>query len=475
MIELGDVQPTLESLSGRLDAYAKYARYYDGDQSTAFASDIYRDTFGRLIRSLHYNRCSTVVDATADRLQIEAWQDEGAAPDAPSNKAAEELWNVAGGDELQGFVHVEAIKEGDAYVIVWPHPDDPQRPVWRMQSASTCEMIYDSETAEPIAGVKIWRETMGPDKGYWRLTIYEADAITRYISTSTNQTRMPAKPGTFRPYSGDGGSVVSNPYGTLPIFAFRNNPQHQGSCGRSDLSDVIALQDALNYTLWSLMIAEEFSAYPQKYATGVMPMDNESGASGRFAGGIDRWITVRAAEASFGVLQGGPLDPFIAACNDLDSKISRVTRIPVHWLGLAGVSDNVSGETLKMLEGPFVSKLNDRAVSYGKAWGDAMGLALSIAGAVQENERRVMPIWKSFEAKSEADKLMGAMSKQTLGIPQRQIWKELGYTDDQIVAMLAESERVANEQAERNARLFSQGGATGFQEEDEQTSDEADA
>ena len=464
MTEPIDVLDALAVLDDKRDTYAKCARYYLGDQDLSFASEVYRDTFGKLLRTMRYNRCASVVDAISDRLQVKGWQDEAAQGDDTDSKAAGDAWNAANGDFLQGLVHVEALRAGDAYLIVWPDPEDEAKPVWTLNRADTCYVMTDDDTHQPFMAVKLWRVTTGARAGFWRLTIYTKDSITRWVSSKKTATQ-PTKPGQWIAYEDDGEPMARNPYGVVPVIHFPNNPQFQGECGISELMDVMPLQDGLNYSVWQLMVAGEFSAWPQKWATGVEPLiDPLTGQEMEtFKGGIDRWLKVASDTAAFGSIVGADLGPFLEVQDSWDRKICRVSRVPAHGMGLAGTSDNISGESRKVLESSFVSKLRDRQVAFGDGWKRAMQLALTISGQ-SESAMRIAPVWESPEPRSELEGLQNAQLKQNVQVPMQQIWKELGYTPDQIKEFVALAKQKADEQAERFATQFARGGADGFED-----------
>lgn len=459
-----DVVEALEALAAKRPQYIRYANYYRGDHETRFASDAYRDTFAKLLKNLRYNRCPSVVDAIADRLQVQGWQVETDKDDTEGSKPADDEWDRIQGKKLQGLVHVESLRSGDSYLIVWPDPENEMLPLWRVNRADTCYVMTHDDTAEPTLAIKLWQVQTGPNAGKWRLTIYAPDQITRWI-TAKKDAKQPTKPERYLPFEDDGEPVGNNPYGVIPVIHFPNNPQFQGECGISELEDVIPLQDGLNYSVWQLMIAGEFTSWPQRYATGVdVQIDPLTGREVEsFRGGIDRWLQVASEAAKFGQLPGADLNQFIEVQDAWDQKISRVSRVPVHWLGMASTSDNMSGESLKMMESPFIAKLVDRQLAFGDGWERAMRLALAIGGKSAAN---VSPVWLSPEPRSKYAELQSAQLQQNVGIPQEQIWREIGYTEDQIAEFTALAKQKADEEAARFAQQFGRGQADGFEDTD---------
>lgn len=468
-----DIEQGIAHLVARWDGYGKFERYYLGEFETVFASDAFRRSFGKMVKRLQYNRCATVVNAIANRLQIESWQDASAtsAKDRESG-AAIDAWRQVRGPEVSGMINVEHVKKGDAYLLVWPDAEVENLPRWRMQRAESCGMVYNEETAEPEYGFKLWCVDYGPDKGKYRLTIYAADEITRYITTNKVETDLGLyaggaafKPDAFVPYADENGDEqTDNPFGVVPLFHFRNNPPHQTAYGRSELEDVIGLQDAANYALWSLMIGMEFTAWPQKVAIGVERLGDDDEEINL---GVDRWLTVGNNLANLYTIPGAPLEPFNSTIDEIDALISRATTVPVHWLGLVSVSSQISGETVKALEAPFTSMIDDRINGLDVPYSAAMALDQRIRGgstsADAPSAGDIVPIWKSPETRSDMETWTIAQLKKNAGVPETQLWKEGGYSAEQIQAFTEENKRIAQEQAELFATKFAQGSDTGFE------------
>jgi len=151
--------------------YQRFDRYYNGDHDLAFASAKFENTFGSLFREFALNLCPAVCDAVADRLKIEGFSvssprvskgardDEGALTDVRATDTAAELdtiWHRNRMDARAGEVHREALKNGDAYVIVWPDADG--NAAIFPNSAANCMVEYDEEQpGKIVSAAKFWR------------------------------------------------------------------------------------------------------------------------------------------------------------------------------------------------------------------------------------------------------------------------------------------------------------------------------
>jgi hypothetical protein len=429
---MDDVTLALRQLREAQQNYKVYRDYYNGRQRMAFASDSFRQAFAGQVREVVYNRCAAVVDSMVDRLRITGWQDASGAEDAtsPLEQAALDIWIASRLDLRHLDAHNEAMTCGDAYLIVWPNMETGE-PQIAVQQAHQIAVVRDDEAPDRIVlAVKAWRITRGPLAGRWRITTYAPDVIRRWITTGSVDD-LPSNSGTLVPYEDEAAAETPNPWGVTPVFGL-HNASGMDLRGVSELRDLIPLQDGVNKSIADMLVAMEYVAYPQRWVTGVeVPIDPETGRPMKpFKPGVDRVWIVGDEGAQMGEFAQGDMTQFIGVQQEWDAKISRVSRVPVHWLGMTGSIP--SGEALKVSEAPFVSKMQDRQADFGSVWSDAMALALQMGGYGVADASTIAPVWANAETRSESDFWRTAELKARAGVPQQQIWREAGYTPGQI-------------------------------------------
>ena len=440
------------TLSGR---YRLYRNYADGRQNLAFATPKYASTFGKLFEAFAYNRCSGVIDAHADRLQVTGFQ---ADSDAVA-QLAREIWDRNRMDVRSGQVHREAVRAGDAYVIVWPETGElaeggVEPTIWP-QAAEQIRVHYDDERPGLITlAAKMW--LLHDDRA--RLNLYWPDRIERYVSSApvAGPVRRSASwdanpsPGirrrsTWIPYELEGEPwPVPNPWGTVPVIHFANDAD-VGRYGRSELRDVVPLQDGLNKVLTDFILASEQGGFPQKVILGL-DADDEQVREGlrRLEGGLNKIFSIPADAdgnmPSIAEFAATNLQQFSAGVELFDTLISRATRVPVHYLQMSGTFP--SGRALRIAEAPFVGKIEDRQAAYGNVWEDAMALALRMRGVADPG--RLETVWQSAAPLSAEDEWDIALQKSAAGLPLDQILREMGsYDEDEIARIMAEKDRRA--------------------------------
>lgn len=406
--------------------------YYDGQQRLMFATEQFRKVFGQLFEAFADNLCAPVVDAIADRLAIEGWSGR-------DGERAEQLWSENFGPRLAGETHLEALKAGNAAVIVWPGPGN--RPVFWPQAAGTICVDYDPETPGRVSfAAKVWREAgRSPDAGKWRATLYYPDRIERYV-TRTRLAERPVSAAPFGLFEGDdAGPVVPNNWGVVPVFPFANNAGI-GQPGRSELRDAIAIQDALNKSICDMLVAMEFAAIPQRWGIGITEQrDPTTGEKVEaLKAGADRLWTVANSAASLGQFDAADMNGFLNVQTSFRAEMARVTGTPLHYFQLQS-GNAPSGVALDKLDERNVKKVEDRQDSFGATWVAAQRLGLAMTGVTDAD---ISPRWSSAESRDESADLDNAQKKKDLGVPATVYLPELGYSPDEVAQW--QSDRVVD-------------------------------
>jgi hypothetical protein len=435
-----DAAWALTQLRRRRERYLLYEAYYHGLHRLAFASDRFENAFGNLFREFADNLCPTVVDSLVDRLQVTGFADngaEGAAAEASATVAGA-VWALNEGDVQSGGVMQDAALFGDGYVIVWP--DAALMPRMYPQMPTECVVRYSPERpGEVLFGAKVWRRE---EDRKARLTLYYPDRIEHFITRNKAQG-IPEKPDRFVDYTDEGPSYVANGFGIVPVFHFANGPG-LGRPGVSELQPVIPLQDALNKALVDMLVAMEFVAFPQRWATGVEErIDPRTGKEeAPFKAGVERLWTSSDAESRFGQFPAADLAQHVKVQDSLRLSIARVAGRPVHLFKPEGGTPP-SGEALKMEEARLVKKARDRMRSWGRVWANSVTLAMRQAAESTAGE--LVTLWEAPETRQVREEAEVAILKGSSGVSERQRQRELGYTEEEIDRMA--EERAAEREA----------------------------
>lgn len=434
--------------------YARYDSYYDGDHALAL-SDQVRNIFATLFKGLRYNLCPSVVDTLADRLII-----TGFTVEDNLKEVVETLWASRRMQSKADMVHSDAIRRGDAYVVVWPGLDG--QPAIYPQSRGVIAVRYeDNGDDEQIAeAVKCWTVDTPDGSRLLRVTRYLPDRIERYQSRNA-MNGMPDNLAGLMWYGADEAeSTIPNPYGRVPVFHFPNSLR-PNKFAQSELKDVVPLQDGLNKALVDMMVGAEFQGLPQRWVTGLETFRDPTTRKEvkPFSTGADRIWQVASQQAKFGQFDAADLKQFLEVIDAYISGVARVSRTPLH-LFMLQTGDFPSGEALKTAEAPLLAKVSKRQSAWGDTWEDVITFCLQIAGVTEPGV--VKTNWQDVTPHSERDQVdVASIKVESLGVSRRQAQRELGYDDNEIESMQEENAEDQSTRAERAAAAFNAGPVVG--------------
>lgn len=440
--------------------YRLHRDYYEGCHRLEFATNRFRTTFGALFDKFRDNLCPPVVNALTDRVQLTGWSSAGAGSAAAN--AANTTWdnNRQG---RSGQVHLGAARDGDSFELVWPAADSTPR-FWP-QDAGRMAVEYDDEDDPEriVRAAKLWQRG---DKR-WRCNIYSHQElgagdmglapglIERWVtlrkSDDLDGLEKPAKWGPWT--EDDEGPEVVHPWG-VPVFHFPNDSV-VGQLGRSELHDVVPLQDALNKTIADLLVSGEFVALPQRVLIGVeKEIDPVTGAERPITPGADRVWRITNPNGKVEEFAAADLTKFVTVADSFRLEICRTSGTPLPDMMLQGSVSQLSGEAFGHLEGRANKKAADRIQEWTPVHLEAMRLACRMAGVTDEADLALLrPTWEPVGTVSEKDELANAAAKLAVGYSHAQVLRELGHTDPEVRKIL--DERTAEAGALGDAMLAS--------------------
>lgn len=422
-----------KALGARQAELKRYKDYYAGDHPLSFTTSKYRRAFGKLLRSLSDNWMALVVDAVAERLNVEGFR---FGEDSSGDKDAWRIWQANQLDADSEIAHTEAIKCGESAAIVWWGADsspeitveDPQQVIVALEPGSR---------RRRAAALKCWVD----EEGFRYATLYLPDYIYKYRSSKPTDSKLIAGGAVTvkweeREIAGEAWPLP-NRLEVVPVVPLVNRPRLLGG-GESEIRSVIPLQDATNKLLADLVLASEFGSYPQRWATGIeVPKDPDTGQPLEpFKAAVDRLWTSRSKDTTFGQFDPADLDNYVTALTKLAQDIASQTRTPPHYFYLRG--EFPSGESIKAAETGLVAKARRKMRHFGESWEEVMRLALIVDG---KGERAAIvgaeTIWGDPESRTEGEHVDALTKLQALGIPSEQLWEDAGYSPQQIERMKA--------------------------------------
>jgi hypothetical protein len=453
MAEASEVWHALvEKIRSRADDYQKYHEFWRGEQDLPITSTEFQSRFGTLFENYRNNLSRPIIKTAESRIRIVGFGDgEGLG------KSAQELWDDNDMNLKSQHVHVEALVKGDGYVIVLPRSDGSPG-IWP-QISESCSILYDEVMPDDkIAAMKWWVLEPGDTKTdkKVRVNIYFEDRIERYVSKSATSTLdnnfQTYEKWTTEPDSIDGdvpGWSTPHKVGEVPMFELNANYDIADGWGRSDLADATGPIDAINKTILDMLTASEFTAEPQRFATGVeIPIDPQTGDPlETYKAGKQKLWTAPNEQARFGQFGAGDLSSYSDAVALLVDQLTFTTATPSY--AMMKSEEFPSGEALRSAEAPLRGRVSDHQDAFGPVWHAVIIAALGIGDSTAEIEgvtrKDVKPEWLPVNAPFATVEFMEELKvkAETLGVPEEKLWQEAGYTADEITEMKAMREEEA--------------------------------
>lgn len=421
----------LDRLSDKLDERQRelelYEDYYSGEHRLTFNTAKFQQAFGTIFEGFADNWCQLVVDSVEERLNVEGFR---YGTEKSGDSQAWDIWQANQLDAESQIAHTEALINKESFVLVQPNVDDPRYPRITVEHPSQVVVAYAAgDRRQRVAALKRWRE----DDGFMYAVLYLPDYLYKFRSKRPSRELTLRTDVRWDPWEPDNEAwPLPNTIGYVPVVPLVNRPSVVGE-GVSEIRGVIPIQDAVNKLITDMLVASEFAAAPQRYATGlVMKVDETSGQPiPAFQHMVDRlWVSSKP-DTNFGQFPQASLEPFVRGVEMLVQHIASQTRTPPHYFYLSGQFP--SGESIKSAETGLVAKARRKMRHFGESWEEVMRLAFLVTG--QKKRGQVLNaevIWGDPESRSESEHIDAIVKKRALGVPLQQLWEDAGYSPQQI-------------------------------------------
>ena len=426
----------LAERQGDIDVFTSY---YEGDHPLPWLAPQARDEFRRILRMTRSNYMGLVVDAMVERCKVEGFrfaagslsESDGDAEDVDALDS--DTWRIWQANDMDaGFdsVLLESAINGTAYLSLAPNPQDSVTPLIFAEHPSQVIVDYVPGSGRRLraAGLKLWVDDW---TGSTCATLQLPGNIFKYVakkgvSGTLDWSRRDIKGETW------GGK---NEAGEVTLVEVPNNPRMLTG-GRSELYDVMDIQDRINKTIADRLITQDYGAFPQRWIAG-WPTEDESGnAVAPIDIGRNRFVTTNTSktDTDFGQWDAAPLDPYSAAKREDVKDIASRTRTPAQYL--LGEMNNVSGDTLQASQSGLVAKCQSRMRPWGEGAEDAIRVARRLAGLPDAGAQGMETIWHNPEFRTVGELTDATIKKlQTGMIDTRQAREDVGYSASQIARM----------------------------------------
>ena len=376
----------------RWQKYRELREYYEGIHETQLTAR--QRTYLQLKTHDEFsaNYMPIIVDGMASRMSVDGFD---------AGEQSEQLWKwwkANRMDAKQDDTHVEAIRDGDSYVLVGWDSDlgiPKSYPHMAYDGRDGMDVMYDTETNEIAFATKRWLVESGSDAGYKRrMNIYTPDRILRYHSNQLEEEGRWLLFGAD-PWVGANGEPLG-----VPVSHFKNRGRGY-NFGQSELEQAIPMQNALNKSVIDLLAAADTTAFRILTMIGADPTGIDISPGG--------WVYMMnpPAEGKIGFIPGEDVRPMIEIVDSFVQRIGQVSDTPLSYFQLSG--QMASEGTHKQHESRMITKVKNASVRFGNSWEDVMVIARRLHNAfgsgLMSEEQSIDTRWMDFSARDEDDKL----------------------------------------------------------------------
>ncbi len=349
---------------------AKYRRYERGDHDANLTTQMRKmlrlKTDSADLEEFNDNYCKIIIDKMAGRTSVSEISTEGETEQQWIDDTLERNeWDALEGEMFRG-----AVRDGDSYIII-----DPLTLAWAGEPAydgfSGITAIFDDMMRVPLWACKLWSEADSVDlageeesDADMRIVVYQPNRVSFWKGS---QGGADVQPDNQVLSFGDGTTRLESnefpwPLGEIPLIHFVNQKDNYTSYGESEIRPAIPLQNVLNRTLHSMVMASELSAFKLYWSKG-MAIDKDSivpgsvinllvGSAGETSLTAEQIEFLKAVEV--GEFNETDISNYTQQIDKVVREISQATQTPIYGVTAQG---NVSGEALRQLEIGLIGKV----------------------------------------------------------------------------------------------------------------------
>ncbi|MEU0245180.1 phage portal protein [Streptomyces sp. NPDC006235] len=434
-------------LMNRRPGIQRHSDYYRGKQALAFASDQFRKFHGDRYRDFADNWVQVVSDSPVERLTVNGILPAG---ETSADKESWRVWqmNALDADSQLGFLG--AVNSARSFVLVWGNPDDPETPEVTFEDASQCIVAYwPGSRRRRRAALKRWDDGQSSFA-----TLYLADEVWKFqrplLGVSTKSPQMQSVDEELNKWdlreTGAEPNPQPNPMGVVPMVELPNRPTLDGD-PISDISGVVAMQDAVNLLWAQLFTAADYASFPQRIVLGAevpeIPILDENGKivgsrpvdMERFA--VDRVMFFTGDDVKVTEWTAANLEAYSNIIEVAVGHIAAQTRTPQHYL--IGKMANLSGDALLAAETGLVKRVEEKQIWFGQALREMFRL-IALAQGDEDKSKAIAGgrvLWADAESRSQAQLTDSLLKLKQIGFPFEFLALRYGLTPTEVVDLLA--------------------------------------
>ncbi|QIG58482.1 portal protein [Arthrobacter phage DrSierra] len=395
---------------GRL---GKVRRYLAGEHDMPYMPRGAKAEYRHLAERSITNWTPLLSDTYAKGLFVDGYRPAKAA----DNAVPWSYWQDNGLDARQSIAHRGALEYGASYTLILPGTLRERR-IPRMRPLSplrSAAWYRDDDDEFPEVGLRRLGTTVD---GAQLIELYDKTSVYTFAKPKDSENWILSR-------------VDDHGAGYTPFVRFRDRLDGE-SVGI--IRPVITLQDRVNEIVFSLLIALQYAAFRQRWATGlVIPEDDEGNPIEPFQSAVDRlWIS-DSETAKFGDFAQTEVSGHLTSYESTVRTLAAVAQISPNIL--TGDLVNLSADALAQMEASTQRKMGEYETLFGESWESAFRLAALVAGdQVAALDTSAQVRWRDTEARS-LSQTVDALGKiaQMLQVPVEALWEKIpGVTETDV-------------------------------------------
>ena len=448
-----DINLLMETYMADLPLLQKLDRYHQGQQDAPFIPRHANAEYRRITARCYTNFMRNAVSIPTQTLYVDGFRvSDGGAPATVVDGPEWSAWQRSRADSIQAAVYSGAFVFGYSLVVASRDAKTGKARI-RGISALRSSAIFDdpANDVSPRAALEFIRDPQETttDDGT-RLNL----PGKAYVWGDTHEEVIEWRWGKHgeRLFT----RVSARPHGAseCPVTRFAATLDLEGRCV-GIVEPLIPLQDRINQTVHDLLIAQTYTSFQVRTATGMSGTvkqeyiyDRDNDGNIRFdqdghpivlgqrdmidANGqpVMAEANINAAsmlisedkETKFGVLPGAPLDGFIKSIDQSIKHFATLSATPPHYM--MGTISNISADALQAAEMALKRKIDLFKTAFGECWERVINVAIEIDGYPTHDEK-LETLWRDMEGQSFARMADALLKLKELNVPAQGLWARL--------------------------------------------------